>query len=137
MASINLWLFKLLSMGWMYEQMPLENIHLSSRPLMSHSSLSYIKIKKNELTFSWNLLFLLSHCYCLFIKSLCYSCSNVFGCFILMFTFREDIFISYSVFQNALEKFRSCIVENYAQVIPLVFQSCFFSFHKLLTINTL
>ncbi|XP_018648389.1 phosphatidylinositol-4,5-bisphosphate 3-kinase catalytic subunit alpha PI3K [Schistosoma mansoni] len=28
----------------------------------------------------------------------------------------EDIFISYSVFQNALEKFRSCIVENYAQV---------------------
>ncbi|VDP16986.1 unnamed protein product [Schistosoma margrebowiei] len=32
----------------------------------------------------------------------------------------EDIFISYSVFQNALDKFRSCIVENYAQVIPLV-----------------
>ncbi|CAH8454387.1 unnamed protein product [Schistosoma turkestanicum] len=28
----------------------------------------------------------------------------------------EDIFISYSVFQNALEKFRSCTVENYAQV---------------------
>ncbi|TNN14949.1 Phosphatidylinositol 4-phosphate 3-kinase C2 domain-containing subunit alpha [Schistosoma japonicum] len=28
----------------------------------------------------------------------------------------EDTFISYSVFQNALEKLRSCIVENYAQV---------------------
>ncbi|CAH8437962.1 unnamed protein product [Heterobilharzia americana] len=28
----------------------------------------------------------------------------------------EDIFISYSVFQNALQKLRSCVVENYAQV---------------------
>nr|CAH8830159.1 unnamed protein product [Trichobilharzia regenti] len=28
----------------------------------------------------------------------------------------EDIFISYSVFQNALQKLRLCIVENYAQV---------------------